>query len=916
MIPSLCWKDYREQRSLWLAILFLALLLALYVGLFLPPSTHAGGRDFLRDAVTGILFSLMLAQGVVCGAQLLAGEKETGTLAILDILASQRYPIWRTKLVVGTVLTLTQALVLSSVVLVLKLGSWSYVPSFILLGWLALLWGMVGGALCEHVFTAVLSGIVLAVGSLGLAVMLPLGVTVVEVILAVVALLIAKQSFCAADYDRRARSLEGQATRRVLRPGARQSLLWLAFRQGRWVLGIGLALSLLASFFVSIASDVLWPGLTWLIGLVCGLAVFSAEQIAEQERFLGAQRLPPGKVWWSKSVFWALSAAAMVTVLSSITLTQHDRVVVDYGHPMFHGMLSSQQRPWLFVTLWAVHGFAFGQFCALLSRKTVVASVLGAGLSLFVLALWVAPLTFGSVEAWQVLAVPLLLLVATRLSVWTWFCGRLYTPRHVARLAVCGLAASAWLVGVLWYRAGGVPDVGEPFDVTAVEAKVSEAARNPTSAQLRRGLRQMMERNQQVLAELGPPRGALVPDAGNKRSRRPLLVNSDYFQECDQILREGWPEDDRDLGRWLDAMFAAGWVDDVRAARSRPLALLLQPRDQQRTSERLREIDNVRECAGLLTVRALQLQAKGEAKTALEHLDTVLDLSLHVRRYAAALATGMASTVGEAGLSGLDHWLDRVGRQAELLTAARDVLLRHEADLPPLVENVEAEYLSTQENLANQALGNSRLGPYLAEFALTPWERERQLRLLRAVMKRQCQLAQLTPAQVKELKGTDAALDFWSHWAFEGGLPLEARASESSRQAWGQVIQESPVAYAAVQMCGYMRRDYAKYLRSVRVRQVYLGLALYQHDNGRAAATLEDLVPRYLKAVPLDPAAQRSFGYKVSTGEELPVRSPGSITPHPQKLLPGQGVLWSEPDPEWRTSGDGEMHYLPVPAWK
>src|SRR5438309_1129053 len=124
MIPALAWKEYREQRGLWLAIGILAWLLALNIALLARGGLEAAPNDvFVRQTIVGLLFSLMVTQGVVCGAHLLAGERDAGTLAFLDTLSSQRFFLWTTKLIVGSLLTVAQALVLYGLALFLRMGN-------------------------------------------------------------------------------------------------------------------------------------------------------------------------------------------------------------------------------------------------------------------------------------------------------------------------------------------------------------------------------------------------------------------------------------------------------------------------------------------------------------------------------------------------------------------------------------------------------------------------------------------------------------------------------------------------------------------------------------------------------------------------------------------------------------------------
>ena len=83
-----------------------------------------------------------------------------------------------------------------------------------------------------------------------------------------------------------------------------------------------------------------------------------------------------------------------------------------------------------------------------------------------------------------------------------------------------------------------------------------------------------------------------------------------------------------------------------------------------------------------------------------------------------------------------------------------------------------------------------------------------------------------------------------------------------------------------------------------RAMQLKLALRWYQADNGKPADNLDELVPKYLPSIPLNPYDGKPFRYQLSRGEEivLPL-DPGKVVAagaiHTQKAAPGQGVLWS-----------------------
>ena len=93
--------------------------------------------------------------------------------------------------------------------------------------------------------------------------------------------------------------------------------MWLAFRQGRWVLAACLAGALLLGFTVHLAPLSLWPLGSLVLGLVCGLAAFVPDQ-REGHRFLGAQRFPPGTVWAVKLLFWGSALLGLAALAWSV----------------------------------------------------------------------------------------------------------------------------------------------------------------------------------------------------------------------------------------------------------------------------------------------------------------------------------------------------------------------------------------------------------------------------------------------------------------------------------------------------------------------------------------------------------------------------------------------------------------------
>src|SRR5262245_10117152 len=91
MIPALIWKECREQRTIALTVLAFGVMALVLTATFSTTGgstiDSAGARELMAPA-------LAYLAGIVCGAILLADEKEVGTLEFLDSLPCRRRSIW------------------------------------------------------------------------------------------------------------------------------------------------------------------------------------------------------------------------------------------------------------------------------------------------------------------------------------------------------------------------------------------------------------------------------------------------------------------------------------------------------------------------------------------------------------------------------------------------------------------------------------------------------------------------------------------------------------------------------------------------------------------------------------------------------------------------------------------------------
>jgi hypothetical protein len=948
MIATLAWKEYREHRSIWVAM---ACFAALFV-VGLPAALAAEGRSWSPDGIgamaTGSACIIAIAYGLVCGAMMLAGEREAGTLTFLDTLTGRRTPLWSTKLITGAALTTAQAALITAILLpVASLAnrSWTdqvlYFFPIALAALEAFIWGLFFSAVCRSALMAAglaalslaalwfLAGLFSVSTHDGIAV-----ATVLHVVLTAGALGASWAAFHREGFRRQTEFLS--------RPGW-QILLWLTYHQGG-TLALSLAMiGFLAGLTLPWYGLVIWPTATLLTGIACGAAVFAGEQRDESHRFLGEQRLPVGRVWAIKSAVW-LAVGVGVAVLILLGGLLHLAISDTVQAPT----LNELQRPFLervlgngrmifgtsidfirmqmvlpptaydaFLTLWLLYGFSIAQILTLVIRKTAVAVVIAVLVSVLVVSLWVPTLVSGGLALWQVLIPPVLLLAATRLAVWPLVGQRLHTAKALAGLIGGTVLAAGWVASVLSYRALEVPDVGEPFDVKAFEASLPTPEQNEAGRLMRAAAKELSEQLALVNKEFPPPNTEMVQGM--------MVSRESVWGRLYSALDNGWPASDGELDRWLDRMFAGEWAAHFRQAAQMPLGVLFDPRGLN-VNSLLPDLQECRQAAQYFSGRALQLQARGDPAAGLDHLAVALALSRQLRNRSIYFCYWMGQGAETDALRGLDRWLDKLGPRPELLRRALDELGRHETLTPPLADSLKAEYLVKRNSFDDPSTwifrGTGTRNRWLELLVLAwqaPWEHERRMRIvattyagwLRSAELAHWELAELTE-EMTAREGTprSSSLAYFRDWL----PPVQGPAASLTPARLVRLIDETWLLREW--MRGTMGHSailsLAKPLADCRVHAARLSvaLALYQAETGQPAERLEDLVPRYLAALPADPFSGQPFHYRVSRGERLvweAERYPNTEIVY-RDVPAGQGILWSVgPD---RTDNGGKKRFI------
>ncbi len=883
MMVALAWKEYREHRGVWLTMAAVAGLAMPAVGRL---ATGVLGFARREDASLSVAWLMAWAYGLVCGAMLLAGEREDGTLDFLDGLPRRRRQLWNTKVLIGVGLVLAQVVVLT--VYAAGLGAVTADREVALTavelahsGLTGLGWGLlfsaggsnvlrvIGQAIGAHILSIILLfallflGVVVAGPILGNTPTFPALLLVLGFLgLTLLAYAGSRQIFCRTDRLRRPGARAGES------PAAWPGLLWLAWQQAR-SFALVLALASVAAGLAVMAGGMNgWATATLLVGILCGVTVFADEQAGGAYRFLGDQRLPPGRVWLAKTGL-RLAVAVVCALLIAAPAVGRSLLFPGEEHSFERGprtfltwlfrdpVLGLVAAPGAFLTVWLLHGFAIGQLCSLLVRKSLVAAVLAFVVSGLAVSVWLPSLAGGGLHVWQIAGVPVLALLASRLLLPAWTAGRLTGATLAGGVAATAAASVVWVAAALAYRVAEIPDTPDLLDLPAFVAELPTPEQNEAGRLTQNALDNLDARMRELRRE--QPSKALFPR--EKDDKNPET----FYGQAADVLERGWPGGEPELAGWLDRAFAASWPGDLAKAAALPLGVVEDLR-RLTLDGPLPRLDPARNAAVLLAVHGLHQQARGNDRAFVADLRSGLALSRNLRNHAQLIAVLVSRAVESMLLEGIDRWLERLQGRPDLLREVLVLLLRHEEWLPddPL-DAQRAEFLVVQntldhpENLLRQELRN---GPHPVNPAAAaavavawqiPWERERRQRLLRLLFSGQ------RPPRIGVFSAAPWMRDLLP-------FPVDmAEENDRQRQQWAQL----------------------------RARQLAVALRLYQAERGQPAATLDALVPAYLPKIPRDPFDFRPFRYRLSAGEQIEWPVPGSYTTRSRPVPAGQGILWS-----------------------
>jgi hypothetical protein len=913
MFRAMLWKESREQAAILIALLVLgSAVIAVAAALGSSIGLESGLGDFRAYTNAGRLavLALSIAAGVVVGGSLFAGERENETMPCLESLPVRRWSIWWSKMAAGLVLTVVaSAILLGTGAAIGALGMMNrttWLVAGALMTLLAFAWGAFGSTIARNTLGAcaggLLSAVVFGVPIVSVAHALLLALTrrlwvepparwmelepVVAVYLAVlVPMILAGIVFTAPDRARYLWHPKHPSLARAVRrspgtPGRIRAMFWLVRQQ--WIVAapVGAVLALavgLAALLEEAHLIVGWPLVASFAGVCAGVFAWNDERARDTHRYWGERRLPPGLPWIVKvaasflvGLVWTLLLflPSLVRVLASESRGGSPALARAFGD----GILGHEARDILpYLLVWPAYGFAFGHFAGILFRKTIVAVGVGMLVAAPFAAFWLPSLVTGGVHGWQLWPVPLAVLASTRLLVRPWSADRLGTARPLATVGGVACASIAFLVFGLAWRALEVPVTAEidadlRFAATVPQLDSEDggrAFRSAVSSGLANALSRIPESRRDNRLILGPD---------------PTNPSRVYLYE---LAANRWPEADlAALGPWLKQVIVVESVRQLKAAGKLPPGPIENPRTLNATTPDRESLD-IRPAVCTLLTYGLWHQRSGNPGEFLECLDAALAIIRNARTQQPTLIHRMSYAAEAPIFDAVDLWLERLGPRPELARRALTRLENYRRTVPrdpsgaAIVDRmIDRNTLTALPQWATKELeiayGGNPMNPggfiqsparmkaetetELAGFAIVvPWERERMRRIL----------------GVRNADPSDAAnhgrLNSWfgRYLLRPSTIPLAAAIAESETHA------NLATAQAA--------------------------LALYAIERGRPATALDDLVPDYLPAVPVDPYSSKPLRYRVSKGETI---EDGRIPEDPNSPR-WDGRAWLEL--EWET---------------
>jgi hypothetical protein len=953
MLWRLVWKEYRAQRSFWLAIAGCA------IGLMFLFKWLLRGRDGL-DAPWVIALSLPLFFALGSSAVAFASEREEGTIDLLRILAARTSRVFLGKVAVSLAGTVAMWALLLAIAWIATWGQTYPAGTGILLSrdgimtaaltMQLLAWGFVFSLSCRKVLTAVcLTGVVSPL-SAALAFELvqspPLsGANSVALVLCVppllaLAYLLTARLMSGRSWNislprlKRRRKIAADALERLA--GVRETapvwrrtftrLLWVEFRNLVSVGHILWITGLLVGVFIPL-QNVSGPnpasammGVV-LSSLLTGVWTFHAEG-GKRTRFLADHGLSPTAIWLTKQVVSVLLLIVVaVPFLAGVAVANQNEIKLFRlpSSSVYHSDVPGASAVGFAATLVCL-GYAVGQFASMLIRRSVTAAFIGAVLYA-VLGSWTW-LMFEFRVPLLVSAVPVLLILLATTFVWSrhWLLEQA-TWRSWRRLALALGAALAAAWGVIGlFRIYEVPHPAILGNIAALREfqgrpiTAEEAATADLYRQALRGIKWDSAGSVGIASFLKTETPVSWEQTAPQK-RQWLDLNRDVLRTCLAAT-------ERPNAAFNDPTLL---VEDLKQGASSPRELTLLPLLVLLSARELESQGNLDEALNRY-VAALRLSRHIANRGSMEHWVDGIVIEEMVVRWIPAWSDHPDQTPErmEAGFS-------RIHQEVFQFPALRDALLTQQFMVRRILQGDWSEIIGKQ-----YPPGEVRVRTVINVMErMFPWERHRSMRVLDLFdasqlhcldvlefalladapdLQQRAEFASAVPddrASIRQMinqQHTWAAHAAGVGWPqqVDGGDFFDAVPNDRSREEripWNWV-STTPLLKIVLPP-DHSRIWQARLHRELTVRIMLLKLKLAADKKAHGEyPDLGDIANRYQIAI--DPYAGTQFGFRPQ-GYPTAVHVVNGWTHTVERVDAGQPILWS--------AGPANVRrFAPIPA--
>lgn len=882
----LVWKEYRVQRSLFLAMAALAV-----AGELVVRGTIGLEGDRLAPWVFGVGLGLAAFYGLGVGATLFATEHETGTYEFQRSLPVGAAAIFGAKTAFAAAST-------AGMLVLAWLSAWAVAG-----GQLPepashkQLWGLWGVAAAEMLVCGVLFSLRLRQPLVAVILAATCASTCVHVLagpnqgrlapylaavparLLVVMVVAGVCTLWGLRWLKEPRwtgvralgMRSGAESRPVLRGAGGLAMLGrLMWQQGRQSAGLIAALALMTLVgTVSLAQASPWHGPgpmgtaipAWgaavgVLGIaalclaapLAGATVFFADQSGHAFRFLSHRGVHPQAIWFSRHLLWGTLVAVGTAAVLGVAVVRG----LAHREPLGPALMAAG-----FVAL----AYTAGQFCSMFLHSGILAAVASVVLTAALCA-WAALADFLNLSwLWSVAPLPLAFLLGSWLWSPHWLLERSgWRPRALASLPIIVVIAGI-LIAVPMVRVLQIPKVTPQIDVAALTASPTPEAQATVELyrEAFRALRlwppQDANDRVEISGALGPP-----PSSEGEQKQPP---SPDHLSPQKAAYLAGNQEA---LRLTMEACQRAEC--DFRTDPALPGKLPFNPQP----------------LFELLQLQAKKLEQEGRLEQALEYHIAALRMTVHWRRGTADY--WLPESLESRALERLLAWAVRPGQKSQNVAQAVGVVAQVLGAAPPRSESLARDYLfDTRLVQADPALlATERLDPHTV-WQLTflgrllPWERVRAIRLLDWRTARA--LEAVRSAEQRLAQGQPIVQD---------GQPLVYHEYENDWQ-----LARSTIASWIGPSLHYSQYSAVEYaLTETRRRAILIRLALvaWGLEHGRLPDKLERLVGVYFTRLPTDPFTGKPFEY-FPEGSPFALRWAEPRTIAEQRLAPHTPFVWS-----------------------